>query len=184
MALSNKVVRQLAVGAGALLLGALLGAVWRSTKTRPRPAGTTPQASADVLDAADAGPLALLWPAQRDGGAQIYNTKPDPRLHGVGLRPMDLDIFGFIGSGQLERDRMLDVFPDKPYRVRMIGSLPDHWVSVVLVDLNRDGKWDERWDLKPDDVDRTIFRRARETELAGEPADQRFALRRGLWQGY
>jgi hypothetical protein len=66
----------------------------------------------------------------------------------------------------------------------MSGPPSSHWVSVVLVDTNRDGKWDERWDMKRDEVDRVVFRTPRETEVAAEDADPKFALRQGTWQGY
>lgn len=176
MALSNKLIRQLAIAAGALLVGAVLGQVWRSTR---KPVGSSPAGSASAT---------IYDPNAADGGGQVYNLKADTRLKGFPLRQMDREIFAAISSGQLDQSHLQDVFPGQPYRVRMIGSMSGpvatHWVSVVLVDTNRDGKWDERWDLKRDEVDRTIFRKPREEQVAADDADAKFALRQGTWQGF
>ena len=169
MAVSNKLIRQVAIGAGALLIGAILGAVWRSTRTR----GVAPAASSS----------ATIYFGAPDGG-QIYSLKSDPRLQGIQIRQMDREIFAAIASGQLDQSHLEDVFPSQPYRVKMIGSIPAHWISIVLVDSNRDGKWDERWDMKHDDVDRIVFRTPRTNDIGGDPDDARFALRNGHWQGF
>ncbi len=169
MALSSKLIRQLAIAAGALLVGAVLGQVWRSSRpSRPSPA---PSSSATIFSGAP------------DGG-QIYNLKTDPRLQGVQLRQMDREIFAAIASGQLNQSHMDDVFPSQPYRVKLVGSIPEHWIGVVLIDLTRDGKWDERWDMKHDDVDRLVFRHPSADNFAGEPSDAKFSLRSGHWQGF
>ncbi len=169
MAVSKKLIRQVAIGAGALLVGALLGSVWRSMRSR----GVAPAGSS----------AATVYSGAPDGG-QIYNLKTDPRLRGIPLRQMDREIFAAIASGQLDQSHLQDVFPSKPYRVRMIGSMATHWISVVLVDTNRDGLWDERWDMKTDEVERIAFRHPTATELGGEESDPKFALRQGTWQGF
>ncbi len=176
MALSPRLIRQLAIGAGALLVGAIIGQMYRSSRTHR---GTAPAASASKTQY-DQNAL--------DGGGQTYPMKPDPRFKaGTALRPMDREIFAAIASGQLDQSHLQDVFPSQPYRVRMIGTMSGpvstHWVSVVLVDTNRDGSWDERWDLKRDDVDRIIFRHPRGDNVGPDDSDPRFALKQGIWQG-
>jgi hypothetical protein len=174
MALNPRHIRLVALGVGMLAVGAIIGQVYRSSKAKPT-SGPDAASSATIFD-----------PSAADGGSpQIYPVKPDPHLTGIQLRPMDQEIFAAIASGQLEAAHLDDVFPSKPYRVKMIGSMvPRKWISVVLVDLTRDGKWDERWDLSQTDVVRAIFKKPRTDELGVDDTDPKFSLRTGTWQGF
>ena len=174
MALSPKMLRQLALGVGALLVGAVIGQIWRTTRTKDT-ASPAASSSATIFD-----------PNAADGGSpQVYPVKADPRMTGIPLRPMDREIFAALASGQLEPVHLDDVFPSKPYRVSMIGSMkPRKWISVVLVDLTRDGKWDERWDLTQTDVVRTVFKKPRTDAVGADETDYKFSLRQGTWQGF
>jgi len=175
MALSPRLIRQFAIGVGALLVGAVIGQVYRSTRTKP--AGTDPAGSSSAT---------IFDPNASDGGSpQQYPVKRDGHLQGGALRPMDEEIFAAIASGQLEQAHLDDVFPSKPYRVRMVGSMaPRKWISVVFIDLQRDGKFEERWDLTTDDVVRVVFRKPRGDNFAADDADPKFSLRRGTWQAF
>ena len=89
-----------------------------------------------------------------------------------------------LAYGQLEP---VHLFPSKPYRVKTIGSMkPRKWTSVVLVDLERNGTWDERWDLTSDDVVRTNFKKPRteDDDVSAAPSDAKLSLRQGTWQGF
>lgn len=89
----------------------------------------------------------------------VFDLTENPHSHaGIQLREMDRDIFNVLTTGNFERQRMNDYFPDKPYRVRMVGSASEKRVGAVLIDLDRDGKFDERWELKPGQVNRMVFR--------------------------
>jgi hypothetical protein len=110
-------------------------------------------------------------------GPQVYNYRPDGRHKaGFPLRPMDVDIFEVLEKSEYKREDMLDLFPDRPYKVQMFGSFVDHWIRAIQIDLDRDGVIDERWDLKPDAVRRTEIKHG----SPPIPAELRF----GLWLPY
>jgi len=91
---------------------------------------------------------------------------------------MDHDIIAALQSGTVERTSVPDVFPDRPYRVRLAGSPVTQVFAYVLVDLNRDDKWDERWDLtKPGAIERTV-----EHDPNGEGQKVMYTLVKGRWQ--
>jgi hypothetical protein len=110
---------------------------------------------------------------------QTYNYQPVPGLtSGMALRPMDYDILKRIEDGDYKRTDMLDLFPDRPYQVKMIGSPVEHWINAVLIDLDRDGKWDEKWAMKLESV-------TRHTMGKGEDDDKvPWALQPGRWLPY
>jgi hypothetical protein len=105
---------------------------------------------------------------------QKYETEMSPKQTlGIPLRPMDKDIFAKIENGDFKN--IDDVFPDRPYRVSMVRNALDGYIVIVRVDLNRNGKIDERWRLTKEDVERTVA-----------PADDvkyydDFTLRIGRW---
>ncbi len=105
---------------------------------------------------------------------QAYDYKPIPHMvpGGVPLRPMDTDIFAAIEKGNLTHAQLLDLFPDRPYHVKLTANGEERRVEFVLIDLERDGKWDERWALRKDQgVDR---------RLIGDP-NIMFTMRAGYW---
>jgi hypothetical protein len=107
---------------------------------------------------------------------QSYNYAPVQGLKaGMPLRPMDFDILQKIEEGTYKREDMPDLFPNRPYQVRLVGSPVEHWIYTVMIDLERDGKWDERWEMKKDRV-------VRYTIGGGEDQDNvPWALRPGHW---
>ena len=110
--------------------------------------------------------------------AATFDTMEIPEFKaGIALRPMDRDIFAQLANAHLDRQSLLDVFPDRPYKVRIIGSVAERRFSLVLIDMNRDGKIDERWELKGSDVIRTVP----QDPNAGD-AEVRYALAHGRWQ--
>jgi hypothetical protein len=88
----------------------------------------------------------------------VWDTEEIPGWKtGVAMRPMDRDVVAALRSGRIERTSMLDLFPDRAYRVRLTGSARQQQFRWVLVDWNRDGVWDERWDLgEPGQILRTV----------------------------
>lgn len=115
-----------------------------------------------------------------DAGVEVmqFDLATDPHFNvGVALRPMDKDIFAAMQDPTLARERMTDVFPDRPYKVRLIGNGPEHKYQVVVIDLDRDGKREERWDLKPGSVTRTV---PRDPNAPDSPT--KYTLAHGRWQ--
>jgi hypothetical protein len=114
----------------------------------------------------------------REVPPQQFDLTENPASHGgVPLRPMDRDIFAQIMSEKLERKQMHDVFPDRPYRVVFIGSASEHRIGFVLVDLDRDGKFEERWELKTGEVSRVV-----QADPAAQGQPVKYTLGHGRWQ--
>jgi hypothetical protein len=109
---------------------------------------------------------------------QVFDLAEDPRAKGgIPLRPMDRDIFDRITHLRIDRSQMRDVFPDRPYRVQFVGSIAEHHIGLVMIDLDRDGKFDERWDLKRDGVTRMV---QQDPSADGTPV--KYSLSHGRWQ--
>jgi len=108
-----------------------------------------------------------------------WDTEENPAWKvGVSLRPMDHDIIAALQSGHVERSQVTDLFPDKPYQVRLAGSPATQQFRFVLIDLNRDGKWDERWDLgEPGQIKREVMH---DPDALGH--DTMYTLNQGKWQ--
>jgi hypothetical protein len=99
---------------------------------------------------------------------------------GTPMRAMDREIVAAVRSGQVERSAMPDLFPDRPYRVRLAGSPATREFRWVLVDLDRDGGWDERWDLgEPGQILRTV---SRDPGAMGH--EVLYTLAHGRWQAH
>ena len=114
-----------------------------------------------------------------------WDTQEDPHwTAGVPLRPMDHDIIAALQSGKVERKDVVDVFPDKPYKVRFAGSPANQTFVYVLIALDRtkatDNKdqWDERWDLsEPGSIKRTVMH---DPQAQGHQV--MYTLVKGRWQ--
>ncbi len=126
------VVGGLALAASATVVAA---ATWQRGPAGEGPHPTTGRMA--VSGDAGAVPAGPLWDTQELGGF----------TGGVAMRPMDREIIAVLRSGAVDRRAMLDVFPDRPYRVRLAGSAELQQFRFVLIDMDRDGTWDERWDL-------------------------------------
>jgi hypothetical protein len=88
--------------------------------------------------------------------AQTFNYVPSGRSKaGIPLRPMDTDIFEAITKNHLTLERAMDLFPDRPYHVKLVADLQSQRVLGALIDLDRDGRWDERWQMRTDGCTRT-----------------------------
>ena len=91
---------------------------------------------------------------------------------------MDRDILDQITHlERIPRTQMKDVFPDRPYRVAFVGSVAERRVGLVMIDLDRDGKFEERWDLKGSEITRNVIQ---DPASGGVPG--RYTLARGRWQ--
>ena len=94
---------------------------------------------------------------------------------GISLRPMDTEIFQAIERNHLTLDRVLDLFPDKTYKVKLIADLQSQRVIGVMIDLDRDGRWDERWEMRTDGCTRHLLTAKNSNESPS------FALVQGRW---
>jgi hypothetical protein len=144
------------------------------------PSSSSPSSSPPSSSAAQLA-SARLAPWQQDGAvqSQFWQTEEDPNWKiGIPLRDMDRDVFAKLKDPALDRTALIDLFPDRPYHVRVIGSVMEHRFGLVLVDFERDGKWDEKWDLmKPGEVSRHV---EHDPSAGGKAVD--YTLVHGKWQ--
>jgi hypothetical protein len=134
-----------------------------------------PSSSAAQLASARLAP----WPQDGAVQSQFWQTEEDPNWKvGIPQRDIDHEIFAKLKDPALERTTLLDLFPDRPYHVRVVGSVMEHRFGLVLIDFERDGKWDEKWDLmKPGEIKRHV---EHEQAAGGQPVD--YTLVHGKWQ--
>ena len=119
-----------------------------------------------------------------DGGGGIIKQHFDLKelsgyTTGSAIREMDRDIFAALADPNLQRKALVDLFPSRPYRVKVSGDVDEHRYALVLIDMNRSGKWDERWTLKGDEVFRLL---PQDPAAGGEPVQ--FTLAHGRWQAH
>jgi len=172
-------------GKGALLIamvGAGVAGVWfgRCTRNTPAEASHAPTASTSAWAPATSADSPRPSASLEKPGPIHFDLTENPQLKiGIQLRDLDRDIFARLNDlDHMSREQMADVFPDKPYRVRFIGNLADKHIGIVLIDLNRDGTTDEKWQLMDDgSVKRTVpmDHNANDTEV-------RYQLGNGRWQ--
>lgn len=170
-------------GTKALLIASFAGvgilgiAVGRSSNPIPDSPATVgdslgPPGSPALGIRASAAPQQSSPEALKVDLAELPNYKA-----GVPMRPMDRDIFDKIRTLSLERSQMHDVFPDRPYRVTFVGSLAERRIDLVMVDLDRDGKFEERWEIKRGDVVRTV---PKDPAAGDQPV--KYTIIHGRWQ--
>jgi hypothetical protein len=115
-------------------------------------------------------------PTEKAAPGQVYDYLPSGRSKtGVPLRPMDNEIFEAIARNHFTVERVLDLFPDRPYHVKLVANLATQRASGVLIDLDRDQKWDERWELRTDGCTRYVLTPQKSNE------SPKFTLHEGHW---
>jgi len=80
---------------------------------------------------------------------------------------MDRDVLAKVGE-PLGSDAVKDAFPGRPYRVELHQDAGHARPNRVKIDLDRNGKWDEKWNVEAD-ADGGVHPRRVKREVA--PAD-------------
>lgn len=174
--------RTLKIVVVAVFAGASLFGFWRVMRSdhvaEPAPPASAASSAAfnpvGTSSAPQPEPDAANVGLSRPPKPQVYATATSPnQTIGLPLRPMDLEIFKVIETEEIKNVR--DVFPGKPYRVTMLRDHVSGYIVVVTIDLDRNGKIDERWKLTPE----TVMRQASPDEKGMFLDD--FTLRMGRW---
>lgn len=95
---------------------------------------------------------------------------------GAGMRPVDEVVMGLLerkGS-----DKVKDPYPDKPYKIEVKRTGPAE-VRVKL-DLDRDGKWDEKWTVTSGAKGTGVKRHVAPAD--DESYSETYDLVRGVWK--
>lgn len=117
-----------------------------SSASSPAPSAPTAPATVLVVTPPDPSPAAPVTSAPASATAAGSNA----------LRPVDRDILAWRKTAAITGEKAKDVFPGKPYKVDGYKDEGKTGVSRVKVDLDRDGKWDEKWDFEGDKVKRKV----------------------------
>ena len=73
--------------------------------------------------------------------------QPAPPVAAPGaLRPVDQEILARIKAG-ISGDKVTDAFKGRPYKVNLYKDAGKPGINRVKIDLDRDGKDDEKWDV-------------------------------------
>jgi hypothetical protein len=130
-----------AVLGGAVALGAV-GVYWALHRT-PSPAPVPPP-SLTAPPPRPAPAPATTAPTRAPAPDRQPDPPAAPTAGANGLRPVDQDILALVRAG-IKGDKLTDAFPKKAYKVNLYRDGGDAGVSRLKVDLDRDGKWDEKW---------------------------------------
>lgn len=87
----------------------------------------------------------------REPLAQQADEIPTPATNHTpgGLREMDLEIMVRVAQG-MTQEKIKDLFEGAAYKVNLYQEPGSTRVARLKVDLDRDGKWDEKWTLTPE----------------------------------
>ncbi len=91
------------------------------------------------------------------------------------LRPMDRAIFAWQKSAP-EKEKSKDVFNSETYKVDAYHDAGKIGMNRLKVDLDRDGKWDEKWDFDGAEVKRHV------APADDESYTREYRLAEGAWR--
>jgi hypothetical protein len=72
---------------------------------------------------------------------------PGPVAASSNLRSVDRDTLQLLRAG-VGGDKLKDAFPEQPYKVNVYKDAGKSDANRLKIDLDRDEKWDEKWDLE------------------------------------
>ncbi len=112
-----------------------------------------PSSSSSALAPTAPATVLVVTPPDPSPAAPVTSA---PASAANALRPVDRDILAWRKTATVTGDKAKDVFPGKPYKVDGYKDEGKPGISRVKVDLDRDGKWDEKWDFEGDKVKRKV----------------------------
>ena len=137
----------LAIAAVAVAAGA--GILYVSCDGGSKPAPTASTATPDTATAKS--PVAPDKPAATDSPA----AAPKPAVVGPSERPVDVAVMQWRGKN-LGSSKLKDASKGQPFKVSVYQDSGEKTVNRVKVDLNRNGKWDEKWTFDGDKIKRKV----------------------------
>lgn len=142
----------LLIGGASAVIGG--GAYACSRGTSGSSASGLPSASASA--SAPATVLVVTPPDPSPAAPVTSAPTPSSSAAGNDLRPVDRDVLAWRKTATITGDKAKDVLPGKPYKVDGYKDEGKTGISRVKIDLDRDGKWDEKWDFDGDKVKRKV----------------------------
>jgi hypothetical protein len=80
---------------------------------------------------------------------------PEASVVGDGLRDVDREAMSWRGKA-LKSDKGKDVSAKRPYKINVYQDSGNKTVNRLKIDLDRDDKWDEKWDFDGDELRRQV----------------------------
>ncbi|MBL8617591.1 MAG: hypothetical protein JNM72_18430 [Deltaproteobacteria bacterium] len=80
---------------------------------------------------------------------------PEAAVVGDGLRDVDRDAMSWRGKA-LKSDKGKDVSAKRPYKINVYQDSGNKTVNRLKIDLDRDDKWDEKWDFDGEELRRQV----------------------------
>jgi hypothetical protein len=96
---------------------------------------------------------------------------------GQALRPMDQEILARARKG-ISGTKVKDAFPGEPYKVSLYADSGSA-VNRLKIDLDRDGKWDEKWSISNEGGQEKVKRQVAPND--DESYTVEYRLRSGSW---
>lgn len=170
--------RGLAIAGGIVLgVGAVIGTCAlcvRSSPDQPRP--TADVAATNMpLGPSSARPPSTLAPQPARPPATATATTPSAAGN---LRPMDTAVLQKIAQN-IPGEKVKDAFPGQTYKVNLFKDPGQAGVNRVKIDLDRDEKWDEKWDIESEGGRQEIKRQVAPAD--DEKYTENYRLRDGSW---
>lgn len=141
---------------------------------RGRSATTTAPQQVKIVEVPAATPVttpAVPTPsAPAIAGADAGSTLPEGA---VAFRDVDHDVMRLVQQPAAQ-DHLKDVTKGKPYKVDLYSDDSKQW-RRVKIDLNRNGKWDEKWSWKNGKWRREV------SQADDERYDESFVLVNDAW---
>lgn len=159
----------LTAGAGAVLAAVVLAG--RACSSSSPPSAPRAVATSSPVTTTPTKP-----PVAAGNGAA---TPPPNAPAGEGaLRPMDQAILARVDQG-ISGDKVKDAFPSQSYKVNLYRDSGQSGVNRLKIDLDRDGKWDEKWTLSGSGAEREVKREVAPAD--DEKYTETYRLRAGAW---
>ncbi len=76
-------------------------------------------------------------------------------------------------------EKVKDVFPGQTYKVNLFRDAGEKGINRVKIDLDRDDKWDEKWDITSEAGRQEIKRQVAPAD--DEVYTEQYRLRDGAW---
>ncbi len=102
-------------------------------------------------DTAPAGKRLLAPPPPPTVAAPTPKVKVD----GPNERAVDKAVMSWVGR-DLGSKKRKDVAAGKPFKINVYQDAGETTANRAKVDLDRDGKWDEKWTFKPGEISRKV----------------------------
>lgn len=172
-----KTFRNLALAGGSLILAGLFGTCYYLTGSNQSSPSQTLARTASSSTTAALKPVNTANTATSYSADRTYQAPATPALPAQrGQRRADQLILGFLANSTATSEKIKDAFPGEAFKVNFYCDDGSPTWTRLKIDLDRDGKDDEKWDLKDG---QPVKRRVATRD--DEQYDREYRWRGGQW---